>query len=556
MAVGNYSEKKGELAASHADIIFHGGKIITVDDNFSIAEAVAISFGRFLAVGSNKNTLLLADEKTQVIDLKGKTVIPGLIDTHCHMEKAGEAELTVPLGQQKTVDEALEAIRRWAQRTKPGEWVIGSMAFSPLSQLAEKRFLTRWEIDRSAPDNPVYLPADHMLMCNSYAMRLARITRDTPDPAGGTIEKDPATGEPTGLLVETAKHLVTDIIPPRDFSVQVNACKQSMNIFNSAGLTSVVVGIADPESAKVYEYIWKNREATVRVDLMYCPTGETTPLVSLDEWERKISECSGYSSYGDDFFGFAGIKLMSDGGMTLKTAYLREPYHGADYYGMSLIPQGRLNQLVAICHKHGWRVGIHAVGDAAIDSVLEAFEYADKIKSIKDRRFILLHASLMQPDQMKRAAKLGVRVDLANAFMWNKAATTERYLGTERSNRACPTRWLMDNMGIENVGVGPDFPFTPLSPFITMYVMVTRKDINGRVYGANQAVSREEALRLYTIGSAHYTFDEDIKGSIEPGKLADLLVISDDLLTSPEESIKDIHPLLAVVGGEIVYRRE
>jgi predicted amidohydrolase YtcJ len=545
------------LVLHYPDIILYNGKVVTVDKNFNIAQAVAIRDGKFLAVGRNTNILALAGRGTLKMDLKGKTVIPGLIDSHNHMEEAGEALYKVPLGKARTVAEALTLIKEWAAKTKAGEWIRGG-GWHPLAQLQEKRYLTRWEIDSVAPDNPVFLPTvGHFVMVNSYAMRLAGITKDTPNPTGGEIQRDPVTGEPNGVLAEAAIPLVSNAVPPWPFDLRVKMYKDAMKTFNSAGLTGIVIGVTDPDSFKIYQHIWANREATIRASLMYCPTGEPIPTEPLDEWERIIRGIGCYSDFGDDWLSFSGIKLIVDGGMTLRTAYMREPYpHDTTYYGSSLILPERLNKLVAICNRYNWRVGIHCVGDAAIDKVLEAYEYANKEKSIVGRRFILIHASLMQPDQMERAKRLGVRVDLQNDFMWDKAATVERFLGKERANRACPTRWTIDRMGIESIGAGTDYPVNTYNPFINMYVMVSRKDKNGVVYGANQAINREEALRLYTNGSAAYSFKEHAKGSIESGKLADLVVISHDILTCPEESMKDIQAVTTIVGGKIVYERK
>ena len=262
------------------------------------------------------------------------------------------------------------------------------------------------------------------------------------------------------------------------------------------------------------------------------------------------------SGFGDEWLRFAGVKLAMDGGMTLRTALTRSAYpNDPKYFGMAYLNPERFRELVEICDRYGWRVGVHVVGDKAADVALDAYEALDRKRPIAGKRFILIHASLIQRDQMERAKKLGVRTDVQNIFMWDKAATVERFLGRETADRAVPTRTLIDVLGIENVGAGTDFPVNTINPFLNMYVMVTRKDPNGTVYGAKEAISREEALRLYTTSPAHYTFEEGIKGSIEPGKLGDLVVLSADPLSVPAESIKDITALTTIVGGKVVYQR-
>ncbi|MBI5584901.1 MAG: amidohydrolase [Deltaproteobacteria bacterium] len=537
----------------YADMVLYNGKIVTADKTFRMAQAVAIRDGKFLVVGTDREVLDLSGPETIRKNLEGKTVIPGLIDSHNHMDMAEEGLHAVPLHKAKTIGEALAFIKEATGKVKPGEWIRGN-AWHPLAQLQEKRYLTRQEIDSVAPDNPVFLPTvGHAVMCNSLALRLAEITKDTPDPKGGAIHKD-ATGEPDGVLHEAAIRLVAKIVPPLPFDVRVTIFKDAMKRLNSAGLTGVVIGSADPDSFKIYQYLWSKHEATMRVSVMYTPTGEYMPEETEEQWEQIIKRMGFYSGFGDHWLNFSGIKLMIDGGMTLRTAHTRKPYpHDTNYRGSLLIAPERLNKLVGICNRYNWRVGIHCVGDAAIDRALDAYEYADKEKSIKEQRFSLIHASLMQPDQMERAKKLGVRVDLQNNFMWDKAATVERFLGKEMANRACPTRWLIDRLGLAGIGAGTDSPVNTFNPFINMYVMVTRKDKNGVVYGADQKISREEALRLYTNGSAAYSFKEKLVGSIEPGKLADLVIISQDILTCPEETIKDIQSEMTIIGGKIAY---
>jgi hypothetical protein len=402
----------------------------------------------------------------------------------------------------------------------------------------------------------VFLPTvGHFVMVNSAALKLAGITRDTPNPAGGEIEKDKASGEPTGVLAETAIHLVSDIVPDWPFDVRVTQLKKAMAMFNSYGLTSVVSGAVSPRDLSVYQHIRAGNEQTERVSVMFTPTGETIPWGSLKEWEKFFAEVGASSGFGDEWLSYAGIKLAIDGGMTLRTAAMRDAYpDDAAYHGFLTMDAERLKSLVVIANRYNWRVGVHCVGDAAIDTVLDAYEAANKEKSILDRRFILIHASLIRPDQMQRAKRLGVRADVQNSFMWNKASTVARFLGRATAERAVPTRSLIDAMGLDSVGAGTDFPVNPLNPFITMYVMVTRKDQNGDVYGKGEAITRQEAIRLYTSAAARYTFSENRTGSIEPGKLADLVVLSADILTIPDEAIKDVQVVRTIVGGKTVFQ--
>jgi predicted amidohydrolase YtcJ len=484
-------------------------------------------------------------------------VLPGLIDTHAHMEQAGIASYTVALVKATDVAEAVAAIKATAAKTRPGDWVLGG-TWRPPGQLKENRYLTRQDIDAGAPDNPVFLPAGgHFAMANSAALKLAGITRDTPNPPGGEIQRDAKTGEATGLLIESAQHLVSDVIAPWPEDVRIAQLKEAMAVFNTYGLTSVVSGAVNPRDFRMLQAIRGRHELTLRIAAMYLPTGESNPSASLADWESFFKQVGAASEFGDDWLSFAAIGEISlDGGMTLRTAFTRDPYpNDPSYHGLLNIEPQRLNQLVAIANRYGWRVGVHAVGDGAVDKAIDAFAFADQEKSIRGRRFSIIHGSLMRPDQAERAKTLGLRVEVQNTFMWNKAATVAEYLGKATADRAVPTRSIIDIMGIENVGSGTDFSVNVLDPYINIYVAVTRKDMNGVVYGKEQAITREEAIRLYTSSAARFTFSEDRLGSIEPGKLADLVVLSDDLLTIPDEGIKTIRALTTMVGGRIVYQR-
>jgi predicted amidohydrolase YtcJ len=547
-------------AAAHAQqpdlnaptLVLLNGKILTMNDQSQTAQAVAIRDGRIMAVGDTTAIRSMAGTRTRTIDLGGKTVVPGLIDTHAHFKAAGLADYVVNMSRAKTVAEALEAIKQFAAKKKPGEWIIGG-AWHPPSQLAEKRYLTRQEIDSVAPNNPVYLrTVGHFSMANTLALAKAGVTKDTPNPSGGSFERD-SSGELTGILVETAIDRVEKAVPPWTAEDEFRQFKLAEGVLNSYGITSVVEGATPATDIATLQKVAASGEATVRVGLMFRPE----PPAENSAWET-IMRANGVSSgFGDDWVRFAGIKIFYDGGMTLKTALMRDPYPDShdDYHGISQLTPERLKELVSICNKYDWRVGVHVVGDRGIDEVLDAFEAADKEKSIRDRRFILIHGSLIRPDQMERVRRLGVRVDFQNVFMWDKAATVERFLGKATADRAVPTKTLIEKVGLNSLGAGTDFPVNPINPFINMYIMVTRKDPNGHVYGAAEMISREQALRLYTSAASHYMFDENKKGTIEPGKLADLAVLSADFMSVPEEQIKDIKVDETIVGGKVVFQR-
>jgi predicted amidohydrolase YtcJ len=533
-------------------LVLVNGKILTMDGQSRTAEAVAIRDGRFLAIGDSATIRSMAGSATRTIDLAGKTAVPGLIDTHAHFKAAGLADYVVNMSRARTIAEALEAIKQFAARKQPGDWIIGS-AWHPPSQLAEKRYLTRQEIDSAAPNNPVYLrTVGHFSMANTLALAKAGVNKDTPNPGGGSFERD-ASGELTGVLLETAIDQVEKAVPDWTAEDEFRQFKIAEGVLNSYGITSAVEGATPARDIATLQRLAMSGEATLRVGVMFRPE----PPAENSAWEAIMRGNGASSGFGDDWLKFAGIKIFYDGGMTLRTALMRDAYPDSrdDYHGIAQQSPERLKELVSICNRNGWRVGVHVVGDRGIDQVLDAFEAADREKPIKDRRFILIHASLILPEQMDRANRLGVRVDFQNVFMWDKAATVERFLGKAVADRALPTKTLIEKLGIDSLGAGTDFPVNPINPFINMYIMVTRKDPNSRVYGANEAISREQALRLYTSAASHYMFEEGRKGSIEPGKLADLAVLSADPMTIPEDQIKDITADLTVVGGKIVFRR-
>jgi predicted amidohydrolase YtcJ len=533
-------------------LVLLNGKVLTMDGQSRVAEALAIRDGRILAVGDSATIRSMAGSQTRTIDLGGKTVVPGLIDTHAHFKAAGLSDYVVNMSRAKSVAEALEAIKEFVAKKNPGEWVVGS-AWHPPSQLVEKRYLTRQEIDSVAPNNPVYLrTVGHFSMANTGALEKAGVDKTTANPSGGSFERD-AAGELTGVLVETAINTVEKAVPAWTRQDEERQFKLAEAALNSYGITSAVEGATSPSDIAALQRVVASGEATLRVGLMFRPE----PPPENAAWEAIMRGNGASSGFGDDWLRFAGIKILYDGGMTLKTALMRDAYPDShdDYHGITQQSPERLKQLISICNRYDWRVGVHVVGDKGVDQVLDALEAADKEKSIRDRRFILIHGSLINPEQMERAKRLGVRIDFQNVFMWDKAATVERFLGKAIADRAVPTKTMIEKVGLNSLGAGTDFPVNTINPFINMYIMVTRKDPRGHVYGAAEAVTREQALRLYTSAASHYMFDEDKKGTLEAGKFADLAVLSADLMTVPEDQIKDIKVDLTILNGKVVFQR-
>jgi len=533
-----------------ADTVYKNGKIYTLDAESSVASAVAIVDGRFVAVGTDSAIEPYVGPDTQVVDLNQQTVIPGLNDTHNHSLAAGEQAFRVPLEDVKTVAEALERIKEAAAEKKPGEWIIGS-SWHPTSQLAEHRYLTAKEIDSVAPNNPVYLRG-HVSSFNTAAMKLAGVDRNTPDPEGGVIERDEA-GEPTGIFQERASRLITSHIPEPTVEELEERYVEAMKVANSYGLTSVTEPSLAPENIRALQRLMQEGKLTLRYSAMYGPS----PALSPEQWDAATKGVGTSSGFGNEWLKLDAIGEMSiDGGMTFRTAFMREPYpDDPEYRGVPAMFKERLMTNVSIGNKNDWRFSIHEVGDAAIDWVLDAYDAANKEKSIAGRRFAVMHGSLIQRDQLERMKELGVIIELQNIFMWDKAATVERNLGRKVADRAVPTRMAIDILGVNNVSLGSDFPTNIMNPWINLYVAITRKDPNGTVYGADQAITREEALRIYTVSGAYTSFEEDIKGPIKVGNLADMAVLDRDFFTVPDEEIKDIEVVQTIVGGKTVYQR-
>ncbi|MFC5744271.1 amidohydrolase [Actinomadura rugatobispora] len=540
------------------DLLLVNGRVLTLDRDGSVAAALLVRGGAVGAVGDEEEVRRAARGGARVLDLRGRTVLPGLIDTHCHFEQAGMDGDTVSFRGAGTMDEALRRVRAMADSLDAGAWVRGQV-WNPVLQLREGRVPTRAELDAAGDGRPVYLPMGHSTCVNSAALRLAGIDEDTPDPDGGTLGRDPGTGRLSGYLWEEAQNLVARVVPEWTPEQREHQLAAAMRALNSWGITSVVAGALPRRDVEVLARLAERGLSTVRVAAMVLPSGELIPSVPFEEWEGLVG--GGPRRYGDGtWLRELGVKLLIDGGMTLGTAATREPHKPDGPYAGDLLVDGeRLAGLVSRARRAGWRTGIHTVGDAAIDLALDVFARAREGDGLAGGTGpgpdILIHASLMQADQMKRARDLDVLVAPQTPFLWrNRDAIAER-MGPRRAEEAVPLRSMIDIMGLARVAAGTDYPINDLNPFQNLYAMVTRKDRQGRPNGPGQAIGREEALRLYTTSGAAHTGEEGVKGALTAGSLADLVVLDGDPLAEDPEALLGLGADLTIAGGDVVFDR-
>ncbi|MFT7458241.1 MAG: putative amidohydrolase YtcJ [Planctomycetota bacterium] len=538
-----------------ADLILHNGKIVTVNPSFDIEEAIAIRGENILAVGKDETIQALADPDTRMVNLKGKTVIPGLIDGHYHfMNKAVSFHRGVDVALVESIDEMVKRIKKKVEQTPAGELVYTTSGWLP-QQFKEKRVPTRYDLDPVSPNNPVIVVGGHSLYLNSYALRQAGISKDTVSPEGGAIAMDPGTGKPTGRLIENAKRLAKQewTIGVATHKQKLEAIKASQKKLNAAGITSIREPGISAADMRVFQELHDNDELSVRVSMNY----SLDPAKTAEQLIKQLETWGVSTGFGDHKLRIDGIgEFGIDGGF--EGALMSEPYMHApgnenpkEYFGLQRIPTKKFEQVLQAMSRLGWRASIHIAGDRGLDIALDAYQKASQLKPIAPKRWVIEHAHYTRPDQFKRINDLGLVI--STQFHPYMAAQNMTYFwGEERSSKAMRMRDWLDAGLI--VGGGSDWSLLPANPFWMIYFWVTRDTRLGGVIGYDQRISREEALRVMTINNAYITFEENIKGSLEPGKLADLLVLSDDVLTVANDKIKEITPLLTLLGGKVVHQ--
>jgi predicted amidohydrolase YtcJ len=567
----------GAFGSDVADTVFINGKIITVDDNFNIVAAVAVGDGKFGAVGSNAEIEAMAGPETEVIDLRGRTVVPGFIDGHAHMDREGLKFILPSMHGVRSINDILDVISSEVERREPGEWIV-TMPIGDYPTFAsgsglldEQRYPTRWDLDQVAPDNPVYIKGiwywwrgepPIVSIANSYALRLAGISKDTQPPhAGIEIVVDKESGEPNGIFRETGtigtlEYSLMYAAPRFSHEQRVAGLKDSMQRYNAAGTTSIYEGHGiSPVIIRAYEQLHQIDELTVRSHLVMSPTWDVAPGNDIDKTVGDWARYTGGRGVGDDMLRVSGIHAVA--GNSLQNDIRRKASTNPGWAGYStdsMLRQqrGSLTDLLLAATSAGLHVNAITHTAELLEEYLVALETVDEQVSIRDRRFVLQHLSFVSEDHQNRIKALGILPTfLPGKTMWNTGLKRTKGLDEATVNTFLPLRSLT-NKGIRFAFATDNVPIDPLH---TLGAAITRKDgASGKVIAPDQKISRENALRAFTINAAALSFEEQSKGSIEAGKLADLAVLSADFLTVPADDIRHIDVLMTIVGGEIVYR--
>jgi len=550
------------LGAPAADLILHNGRIITMDARRPAAEAVAIEGARFLKVGSNAEVLAAAKPSTRKVDLGGRTVVPGLIDSHTHPLGAALSEIDGAVPVMHTIADVQAYLRKLAAATPPDRVLFVPKVYA--TRLKERRYPTRYEVDEAAPGRLAMTDNGYASVLNSALLAKLGIARGAPEPTNGKIIRD-KNGEPTGVILG-APQLLGPLRATRAHSrdERVQALQSMQRSYSRAGLTSTIDRSQSLDGFRLYEELRRSGELKVRTYVTFTINAQRD-AAGIREQIRGLPFKTGD---GDEWLRVGSIKTIADGGILIGTAYLREPYgqntgvygyNDPDYRGVLSVPRENLVAMARAANELGWQMTAHVAGGGAIDALLDAYEAADKDRSIAGRRFTVTHGNFPNPEAIARARKLGVAFDCQPAWHHFDGPALEGVFGRARIRDFIPLRSMID-AGVVVAG-GSDHmirfdsrhAINPYHPFFGMWMAVTRKMADGRVLGPEQRISREEALRMWTLNAAYLSFEEGTKGSIEAGKLADLVVISKDYLRCPADEIQDIEALVTVVGGQPVH---
>jgi len=528
------------------DLIIVNAVIYTMDPNQPTAEALAIYGNRIMAVGSTKDIRKLAGSNTRTVDAKKRLVLPGFNDSHTHFLSGGFQLSSVDLRDANSQKEFAERIRTFAAKLPAGSWVKGGDWDH--ERWPDAKLPTKELIDSFTPDTPVFVNRldGHMALANSLALRLAGVTRQTLDPPGGVIVRDPKTGEPTGILKDAAQSFVWKVISPSSFDEKLAAARAATNYAAGLGVTSVQDMSAGADVG-VYQTLLDRGELKTRI----------YAVAPLPAWER-LARTGVRAHFGSEMLRVGGLKGFADGSLGSTTALFYEPYRDepstSGIAGDEMYPEGAMLDRVRAADKAGLQTMIHAIGDRANDLILTIFEQVERENGDRDRRFRIEHAQHLRPQDIPRFARDRVIASMQPYHAIDDGRWAEKRIGKERAKTTYAFRSLLDSGA--TLAFGTDWTVAPLNPVLTVYAAVTRRTLDGKNskgWVPDQKISVEEAVRAYTLGSAYAEFQESVKGSITVGKLADIVLLSRDIFKIDPKDIENVKVVMTLVDGRPVY---
>jgi len=539
-------------------LAFIHGNVVTMDEKCPRAQAILVIQDKIIKVGSDAEITRLIDEDTEEIDLEGRTLVPGFIDCHAHPMIFGQLLMAVDCRTppMNSIKEMMEIIRKTAKEKSAREWIQG-WGYDEF-KLSENRHPTKWDLDAVAPNNPVIIGrmCGHISTVNSLALELAGISKELKDHMGGQIDREPETNEPTGVLRGSARDPVWKRIPSPNIEQLRNGINRAAEQFLARGVTSVSdAGVnAQLGSSQHNTMIMKAYQRAIWQDGMPLRVNLMMSVSVLKE----LAALGLSTGFGNERLRIGAIKMFADGGSSSRTAAISEPFVDApDNTGIMYTSPDELCTHILAAHRAGFQVGVHAVGDRAISAVLNAIEAALKQIPKGDHRHRIEHCGVTNPTIISRLKELKVIPVSQPIFLYGEGESYRAGLGDTRMEWTYPLKSFIEN-GIM-ISISSDCPATSgselISPLLGIYMAVTRNTDAGQEIGPTQKIEVEDALRAYTLNSAYATFEDRIKGSIEPGKLADFAILSNNPFTISKPEIKDITVEMTIVGGKIVYQK-
>jgi predicted amidohydrolase YtcJ len=535
-----------------ARTLYLGGPILTMDAESSVAEALVVEGNRIAAVGSRKELQKWADGGARIVDLGGRALLPGFIDGHSHFPGVGIFELHLdlnspPIGTVERIADIVSRLQRKGLNTRRGNWVVG-MGYDD-TLLEERRHPTRVDLDRASTDHPVAIIhiSGHLAAVNSLALEKLAIGADTPDPEGGRIRRDPRSGEPDGVLEEVAMEPVAARVLRPSLLNGIRIIREATKCYVRVGVTTAQNGFAPRR--QIQALTWLSRLGVISIRLVLWPTQQVV--------DELLEGTFSYSSYDPEWVRLGAAKLIADGSIQGYTGYLSRPYHvppadDPDYRGYPRMAREELLERVTRYHANGMQVAVHGNGDASIDDILDAFERAQEQHPRDDARPVVVHAQMSREDQLVRMKALDVIPSFftLHTYYWGDRHR-DLFMGPERAARMSPARSAIEH-GLRFT-IHCDAPVVPMEPLRLVWAAVNRRSASGALIGEEQRITPNQALRAVTIDAAYQHFEEDLKGSLEPGKLADLVILSRSPLDNPDQ-IDAIEVCETIVGGQTVYR--